>query len=55
MPLVIDPACYEGESQSHVHAPRPLGKMSRKLQEIAATPAQLRTIEMYAQLAEAAR
>jgi len=55
VPLVIDPACYEGESQSHVHAPRPLGKMSRKLQEIAATPAQLRTIEMYAQLAEVAR
>lgn len=55
MPLVIDPACYEGESTSEVHAPRPLGKLSRKLQEIAATPVQLRSIEMYAQLAEVAR
>ncbi len=53
--LFVDRACYEGQATSEVHAPRPLGKMARKLEEIAAQPVQLRSIDMYAQLAEVAR
>jgi hypothetical protein len=52
--LLIDQDCYEGESDA-VASPRPLGKISRKLEEFAAEPVQLRSIEMYAQLAEVVR
>jgi len=52
--LLIDQDCYAGESDS-VESPRPLGKISRKLEEFAAEPVQLRSIEMYAQLAEVVR
>ncbi len=53
--LVIDPRCYEGEATDTVAAPRPLGRMSRKLAELAAAPVPLRSIEIYARLAEVAR
>jgi len=53
--LFVDPSCYEGESAAEVAAPRPLGRMARKLADVAAAPVQMRSIEIYAQLAEAAR
>jgi len=53
--LLIDPACYEGNSTDHVSAPRPLGKMARKLAELAALPVQQRSIDIYAAVAEVAR
>jgi len=52
--LLIDQTCYQGDADS-LEAPRPLGKVARKLQELAAEPIQLRSIEMYAQLAEVIR
>ena len=53
--LVIDQACYEGSSTAQVAAPRPLGKMSRRLLELASSPVQQRSIDIYAQLAEVAQ
>jgi transposase len=53
--LLIDPSCYAGDGTETVALPRPLGRMSRKLEEIAALPVQLRSIEIYAQLAEVAK
>ena len=53
--LFIDPSCYVGEATGTVALPRPLGRMSRQLEKIAALPLQLRSIDIYAQLAEVAR
>jgi len=53
--LFIDPSCYVGDATDIVARPRPLGRMSRKLEKIAALPVQLRSIDIYAQLAEVAR
>jgi len=53
--LFIDPSCYVGDATGSVARPRPLGRMSRKLEKIAALPVQLRSIDIYAQLAEVAR
>ncbi len=53
--LLIDPACYEGPSPPNLNAPRPLGRMARKLDEVAALPVQLRSIDIYAHVAEVAR
>jgi hypothetical protein len=53
--LFVDPACYEGDANRDVAAPRPLGKMARKLDEIAALPVQQRSIDIYALVAEVAR
>ena len=53
--LWIDPACYEGDATGEVDLPRPLGKMARKLTEIAALPVAQRSIDIYAQLVEVAR
>ena len=53
--LFIDPGCYVGDATDTVARPRPLGRMSRKLEKIAALPVQLRSIDIYAQLAEVAR
>lgn len=53
--LVIDPRCYEGESTERVISPTPLGKMGRKMQEIAAMAPQQRPLDLYAALAEVAR
>ena len=53
--LLVDPSCYEGESTDRVLAPRPLGKMGRKLQEIYEMPVEQRPVDLYAALAEVAR
>jgi len=53
--LFVDPACYEGAPPLSLTAPRPLGKMARKLDEIAAMSVQQRSIDIYAQVAEVAR
>jgi hypothetical protein len=53
--IVIDPACYEGDSTERVQAPPPLGKMGRRLQEIWQAPPEARPIDLYATLAEVAR
>jgi hypothetical protein len=53
--LLIDRSCYEGDSTDRVAAPRPLGRMSRRLQEISALPVEQRPLDLYAALAEVAR
>lgn len=53
--ILIDPGCYEGESTDRVAAPKPLGRMSRRIEELAALPVQLRSSDYYAELAEVAR
>jgi transposase len=53
--ILIDDACYEGESTSRVEKPKPLGRMARKLREIAAMPVEVRPVDLYAALAEVAR
>ena len=53
--LVIDPRHYDGPSTPRVTAPPPLGRMGRRLQEIAAMPVAHRPIDLYAALAGAAR
>jgi transposase len=53
--IVIDPACYEGPGTAQVLPPKPLGRMAKKLQEIAALPVERRPVDLYAALAEVAR
>ena len=53
--LLIDPSCYEGESTDRVHAPPPLGRMGKRLQEICSMPVEQRPLDLYAALAEVAR
>lgn len=53
--ILRDETHYEGEDTERVRAPMPLGRMGRRLQEIAATNVQHRSVELYAQLAEVAR
>lgn len=53
--ILIEPRCFEGQSTDRVAAPTPLGKMGRKLAEIAALPVERRPIDLYAALAEVAR
>jgi transposase len=53
--ILIDPSCYEGVSTDRVLAPRPLGKMGKKLQEIYELPVEQRPLDLYAALAEVAR
>lgn len=53
--LIVDPTCYDGEATATIAAPRPLGRLARKLAEVAAAPAPMRSIEIYAQLAEVAQ
>jgi transposase len=53
--ILIDPACYEGPGTAQVIAPKPLGRMARKLQEIASLPVERRPVDLYAALAEVAR
>lgn len=50
--LFVDAACYSGPSTDEVTAPQRLGRVARKLDEVAALPVQLRSIEIYAQLSE---
>jgi hypothetical protein len=53
--LLIDPSCYEGASTDRLLPPLPLGRMGRRLQEIAALPVEQRPVDLYAELAEVAR
>jgi hypothetical protein len=53
--ILRDEAHYEGEDTDRVRAPMPLGRMGRRLQEIAACAVQHRSIDLYARLAEVAR
>lgn len=53
--ILIDPACYEGPGTGQVLSPKPLGRMARKLQEIASLPVERRPVDLYAALAEVAR
>lgn len=53
--ILIDPSCYEGEATTRVLPPTPLGKMGRRLQELAQLPVEQRPIDLYAALAEVAR
>ena len=46
---------YEGDDTDRVRAPMPLGRMGRRLVEIAASNVQHRSIDLYARLAEVAR
>ncbi len=53
--LVLDPTHYEGEATDRILPPTPLGRMGRRLQEIAALAPEARPIDPYAAYAEAAR
>jgi transposase len=53
--IVIDPRHFEGKSTPEVLAPVPLGRMGRRLAEIAAMVPQQRPLDLYAALAEVAR
>ena len=53
--LVIDPSHYEGPATERVVPPTPLGKLSRRLQDIAELPVAQRPTDLYAALAEVAR
>ena len=53
--IVIDPVCYEGPGTAQGLPPKPLGRMARKLQEIASLPVERRPMDLYAALAEVAR
>ena len=53
--ILIDDRCYEGEATARVSKPKPLGRMARKLREIAQMPVEVRPVDLYAALAEVAR
>ena len=53
--LLIDPSHYEGPSTDRVEAPVPLGRMGKRLQEIADMVPEQRPLDLYAALAEVAR
>lgn len=53
--LLIDPGHYEGASTQHVLAPTPLGRLGKRMQELAAIAVDRRPIDLYAELAEVAR
>jgi len=53
--ILIEPACSDGPGTAAVLPPKPLGRMARRLQEIAALPVERRPVDLYAALAEVAR
>jgi transposase len=53
--ILLDPSCYEGVATERVAAPVPLGRMGRRLAELAAIPVERRPLDLYAALAEVAR
>jgi len=53
--ILIDQRCYEGKATAEVTAPKPLGRMAKRLLELAAEPVQRRSVDFYAALAEVAR
>lgn len=54
-PAEIDASHFEGPATDTVLAPTPLGRMGRRLAEIAAIEPERRPLDLYAALAEAAR
>ena len=52
--LLIDPSCYEGPSTDRVQAPKPLGRVSRALQQVMEQQPEVRPVDLYARLAEVA-
>lgn len=53
--VVIDPAHYEGPGGPRIEAPLPLGRLGRRLEELASLPVAQRPVDLYAALAEVAR
>jgi len=53
--LVINPGHFEGEATEEILPPTPLGRMGRRLAEIAALIPERRPVDLYAALAEVAR
>lgn len=53
--LLLRPEFYDVDSTTRVCAPPPLGKMGRRLMELASEPVQYRSAEIYARVAEVAR
>jgi transposase len=53
--IVLDPSHYEGPGDSRVSAAVTMGKLGRRLQEIALAPVEQRPVDLYAALAEVAR
>jgi transposase len=53
--ILIDPRHFEGDSTDRVLAPTPLGRLGRRLQEIATMAPERRPLDLYAALAEVAR
>jgi len=53
--LVLDPAHYEGPGDARVAPPLPLGRMGRRLQDLALLPVEQRPLDLYAALAEVSR
>jgi hypothetical protein len=53
--LVIDPAHYEGKGTAHILPPLPLGRMGKRLAEIAAMAPEQRPLDLYEALAGVAR
>jgi transposase len=53
--ILIDPQHFEGNATADVLPPLPLGRMGRRLAEIAAMVPQQRPLDLYAALAEVAR
>jgi hypothetical protein len=53
--LVIDQRHYDGPNTERIIAPPPLGRMGRRMQELATAPVAHRSIDLYAALAEVAR
>lgn len=53
--ILRDLSHYEGPDTEQIRAPLPLGRMGRRLEEIAASTVQHRSIDLYARLAAVAR
>ena len=53
--ILLDPSHFEGPATERVIPPPPLGRMGRRLQEIAAMPPELRPMDLYVAAAGAAR
>jgi transposase len=53
--ILIDPRHFEGESTDRVIAPTPLGRLGKRLQEIAEMAPATRPVDLYVALAEVAR